>query len=130
MITVVGVILAAQSNIVDSTYEIDNISIFTNLKTLLDINSACLFFSLTALKRSLRCETNNSNSSMVFSSSLARLLSRGLKTPEDRKFDDLYHVADLEGMGTKNRTTGVDSKSGSFFNDQARSLGDSAQPNP
>ncbi|KAK3167522.1 hypothetical protein OEA41_010649 [Lepraria neglecta] len=117
IIKILRIVLGAQIQIDDFTYDLAKLAIVTDLEPLLGITIACLplfpptFNRLFGLKK-------QPDSRNVLSSSLARLRSRRMKNSAFGKFDDSYPLTDIEGLRTQNHITGLGSKPSSVNNDE------------
>lgn len=102
MISIIRVLIAAQFNINDFTYDIAKASIVTVLEPCMGLITACLPMSPPVFKRILR----GKDSRNYVSSNVARLRSKDSEEPVFLKIEDQHSLTDLEELRTHNDITG------------------------
>ena len=114
MVSIIRVVIAAQFDMNDFTYDIAKASIVTGLEPCMGLLAACLPMFPPLFKRIRRGKENPDPRNNI-SSTVARL--RSMK-PAFHNMDDRYPLTNLEELGTQNDITGPDSKPESLFEDQ------------
>ena len=102
LISIIRVVIAAQFNMNDFTYDIAKASIVTVLEPCIGLIAACLPMSPPVFKRILR----GKDSRNYVSSNVARLRSKDSKKPAFLKIEDQHCLTDLEELRTRNDITG------------------------
>lgn len=109
MISIIRVVIAAQFDMNDFTYDIAKASIVTVLEPCMGLLAACLPMFPPFFKR-IRRGKENTDPRHYVSSTVARLRSKNSKEPAFHNIDDRYPLTDLEEVGTQTDITGPDSK--------------------
>lgn len=119
MISIIRVVIAAQFNMDDFTYDIAKASIVTVLEPCMGLIAACLPMFPAAFKRLAHGKEHSDPRGQNFvSSTVARLRSKETKKSAFHKIDDQYPLTDVENFGTQNTITDLDSRPNILVDDQ------------
>lgn len=103
----IRLILSAQIELTNYTYDILKISIVTILEPLLGVIIACLPLFPPAIKKL----TAGSEKSYIPSSAVARIRLKRLKSSASKSFEDSFPLTDLDEKRTQNHITDPSGKS-------------------
>ena len=95
VISIIRVVIAAQFNMNDFTYDIAKASIVTGLEPCIGLIAACLPMFPPVFKRIRRGKAKSDSRNYV-SSTVARLRSKDSKKPAFHNIDDGYPLTDVE----------------------------------
>lgn len=103
----IRLILSAQIELTNYTYDILKISIVTILEPLLGVIIACSPLFPPAIKKL----TASSEKSYILSSAVARIRLKRSKSSASKSFEDSFPLTDLDEKRTQNHITGPSGKS-------------------
>ena len=119
MISIIRVVIAAQFNMNDFTYDIAKASIVTGLEPCIGLIAACLPMFPPTLRK-IRDGKKSLDSRDYVSGTVARLRSINSKKPAFRTMEDQYPLTDLEELEIQNEVAGPDSMPDSLIDDYNR----------